>query len=218
MFSFSICLVRPSLGVREDSLVGECLKSRAAYNQWLGNSLGNQHTHTFWTLSFLCSHRNTTLKDYRFRVSSLLQDSRQTALRPQRKGPKSPHSVTPTQFFWSFRYPPAKPAPELQALGSRAQQRSNPCTEPPSNRTALHNTTRLKYYLQIFPHFSFLLQNFSATGSAEGSTTNMAPRIFSSLAKCFEIRDVYLQSLSKDCRTKSSCAEWAPVWSRWLPL
>ena len=51
--SFSIRLVCPSLGVKQDSLVGECLKPGSAYIQCLGNSLGNQHTHTQFGLSLL---------------------------------------------------------------------------------------------------------------------------------------------------------------------
>lgn len=154
-------------------------QSRAAYNQWEPiTSPGNQHTHTFWTLFFLHSHRNTTWKDYHFRVSSVLQDSRQTALCPQRKGPKSPHSAAPTQLLPELLFPPGKPVPKLQAMASRAPQHSNPCTD----LTAPHNTIRAQILSANISTSQFSFTKFC--------TTNMAPCIFSSLAKGFEIRDV----------------------------
>lgn len=202
-FSFSVCLACPSLGVKEDSPVGEGLKSRAAYNQWLGDSPGSKDAHI---LDSFLSFIPTEIPPWKIIVSefhlfSKTQDRQHSVLKE--KVQNLPIQSLLLSCFLSFRFP----------LGSLHLNCRHQDPEPHSIQISawshpqillLHITQFwLKYYLWIFPHFSFLLKIFSVTGSAEGSTTNMAPFIFS-LAKCFEIRDVYQQSPSKGSRIKSS--------------
>ena len=157
-FSFPICLVCPSLGVKEYSLVGECLKSRAVYNQWLGNSLGNQHTHTYILDSLLLlfpqKYRPERLFFQNFISSPRLKTD--STLSSKKRSKISPFSDSHSVASWASDPPQGSLHLNCRHWDPEPNNIQIPARRHPQILLLHITQLRPKYYLQMFPHFSFL--------------------------------------------------------------